>query len=660
MSNGNIEFLGRIDQQVKIRGFRIELGEIESRLSNYPSIKEAVVIAREDESGEKYLCAYIAVDTETGVSELREYLTKDLPDYMIPSYFVPLEKIPLTPNGKLDRKALPGPKVEASLQYAAPRDKVEEKLVAIWADMLRIDKSVIGIDDNFFVLGGHSLRATLMIGRIHKELDVKFPLLEVFKTPNIRSMAKYIKGAVKEEFISLEPLEQKEYYPVSSQQKRLFILQQRYLNLTAYSRPNLFLSPVELDKEKLQVTFRELIQRHESLRTSFDMINGEPVQRIHTQASFAIEYYDGAFTQETIANFVRPFDLSQAPLFRVRIMKPGNGKNILLVDIHHIISDGVSDAILISDFMALFEGKQLPALKFQYKDFSQWQARLLESGEMKKQEKYWLETFTGEMPQLAIPRDYPDSLEQRFEGSGIYVELDDKTTGFLKELAMREGTTLFMILFAVYNVLLAKLGGQEDIVVGTGVAGRRHVDFENVIGMFVNTLALRNYPAAEKTFKDFLFEVNQRTLLAFENQDYVFEDLVEKVVTKSDPGRNPIFDTVFVMQNMASESETAAAGNTAQPELLLKRQEFDAKISIFDISVFCEEIGGKLGIKVSYSTGVFKQETIEKYFGYYKDILAYVIENKELIFKLKDIRLASGLKVIESKLIKNETGDFGF
>jgi hypothetical protein len=497
-----------------------------------------------------------------------------------------------------------------------------------------------------------------MAARIHKEFHVKFPLTELFKTPIIRGMAEYIKGAMKEEVVALESLEKKEYHPVSSQQKRLFMLQQRYLNLKAYNMIHAYISKMELDKEKLKVTFRKLIQRHESLRTSFDVIGDGPIQKVHNNVPFTIEYYDGDFTRESTENFVRPFDLSQAPLLRVGIINPGDGKNILMVDIHHIISDGISNTILISDFMALYEGKQLPAPKFRYKDFSHWQSRLLESGEMKKQEKYWLETFAGEIPKLAIPRDYADSKERSFEGGAIYVEFDDITTRHLNELANQEGATLFILLLACYNVLLVKLSGQEDIVVGTGTAGRRHTDLEKIIGMFINTLALRNYPAEEKTFKDFLSEVKERTLLAFENQDYFFENLVEKVVTKSDPGRNPLFDTSLLVQNL--ESETVNTGKPEQPELELSQYGIDTKRSIFDIAVFCGEIGGKLGITVSYSTSIFKKETIEKYFGYYKDILSFVIENKELTFKLKDICLTSGIKTIESKLIQNETGDFGF
>lgn len=660
LPDGNIEFLGRIDYQVKIRGFRIELGEVENRLLNHRDLREVVVAERKRPGGENYLAAYIVPVKEIPVPQLREYLARYLPEYMIPSCFVTLERIPLTPTGKVDRKMLPEPGIEAGEIYAAPENELQEKLVSIWAHVLGIQTDVIGIDTNFFHLGGHSLKATILMTKIHKEFHVKFSLPEVFKNPYIRGMAEYIRDAVKEENVSLETLEKKEYYPASSQQKRLYILQQGHLDSIVYNRPNAYITEVELDKEKLEATFRKLIQRHESLRTSFDMLDGEPAQRIHSDVPFAIEYYGGDVTGESMENFVQPFDLSQAPLLTVRITKTGDGQNILMVDIHHIISDGASDFLLVSDFMALYQGNRLPALTFQYKDYSHWQAGLLKSGAMKKQESYWLETFTGDIPTLAIPRDYDNSSGQSFEGRGIYLELDRNETGQLNQLAKREGATLFMLLLGCYNVLLGKLGGQEDIVVGTGVAGRRHADFEKIIGMFINTLPLRNYPAEEKTFKDFLHEVKERTLLAFENQDYLFEDLVEKVVTKSDSRRNPLFDTSFLVQNMDRGTGETAVTDMEQPGLMLKPRGIDKKISLFDIAVFCQEIGGKLGIGVTYSTALFKKETIEKYFGYYKDILSYVIENKELTFKLKDISLASGLKTIESKLVQNETGDFGF
>ncbi|MDQ1354923.1 MAG: hypothetical protein QG657_5232, partial [Acidobacteriota bacterium] len=325
LPDGNIEFMGRIDHQVKIRGFRIELGEIESRLMKYPGIKESVVLMQEEGRGDKYLCAYIVPNRELVISELREFLSMELPEYMIPSYFVQLEKIPLTPNGKVDRRALPKPGLKASESYTAPRDEIETKLVDIWSDVLGGDalhasqlQTSIGIDDNFFHLGGHSLKTTILASRIEKTFNVKIPLSEIFKNPRIRKLSGYIKDAVQWEYTRIESVEKKEYYPLSSAQKRLYFLQVMEETGVAYNMPLFMKLEGKIDLEKLESTFGKLIQRHESIRTSFFMVDEEPVQRIHEHKNSSTDYTDytdgrGAppWSPDIIRNFIRPFDLSK-------------------------------------------------------------------------------------------------------------------------------------------------------------------------------------------------------------------------------------------------------------------------------------------------------------------------------------------------------------
>ncbi|HLP58279.1 MAG TPA: amino acid adenylation domain-containing protein, partial [Candidatus Deferrimicrobium sp.] len=300
LPDGNIEFLGRIDHQVKIRGFRIEPGEIESRLSNHPGVKEAVVSVQKEGSGDNYLCAYVVSDREYGISELREYLSKELPDYMIPSYFVALEKIPLTPNGKIDRRALPKPELKVGESYTAPRNEVEKKLVELWAEILGRDElhasqlqPSIGIDDNFFQLGGHSLKATVMVSKIHKVLNIHVPLAEIFKSSTIRGLAGYISEKTEENYEAIRPVEEKEYYELSSAQKRLYFLWQMEPDSVAYNLPLIISLPGGIHIEKLEEASRKLIKRHDSLRTSFHVINDEPVQRIHDNVAFEIEQPGG-------------------------------------------------------------------------------------------------------------------------------------------------------------------------------------------------------------------------------------------------------------------------------------------------------------------------------------------------------------------------------
>ncbi|MCP4152292.1 MAG: amino acid adenylation domain-containing protein, partial [bacterium] len=570
-NDGNIEFLGRFDFQVKIRGHRVELEEIESQLLKRDDIKNAAVTWNQQDQ-HSYICAYIIANNDDASRPelLKEYLAGYLPEYMIPSYFIRLKRIPLTPNGKIDRKALPLPEIKATKNYVPPDGHLEEKLVEIWSALLAIKKSIIGIHDNFFQLGGHSLKATMLASRIHKETEVKLPLTEIFKTPNIRGIAQYIKKNAKEKYTGIQAVEKKDCYPLSSAQMRLYILQQMEPENTAYNMPQIFKTE-EPDRKKLQSTFKQLILRHESFRTTVTMVNGSPVQKIYKNVEFEIEYYEvnnktGTGSElDIIDAFIRPFDLSQAPLLRAGLIKktdapldypktqspptlqPKHPEYILLVDMHHIISDGTSHNIVEEDFMALYKGAILPPLNINYKDYAHWQNNQRETGSLKSQESFWLNRFKGEIPVLELPLDFARSKVQGFEGGTVRFILSPQQTLHLKETALQENATLYMVLLALYNVLLSKLTGSEDIVIGTPIAGRRHADLEKIIGMFVNTIALRNYPKGANTFRGFLKDTGKYTLEAYDNQDYQFEDLVDKVAVNRDIARNPLFDVMFTL-----------------------------------------------------------------------------------------------------------------
>ncbi|MCP5105825.1 MAG: AMP-binding protein, partial [bacterium] len=518
LNSGTIEFLGRVDSQVKIRGFRIELGEIESRLVSHPRVESAVVIAKGADEGEQYLCAYIVSDERPGKAELKEYLGCVLPHYMVPAFFVMLERLPLMANGKLDKAALPEVEIDGGARDAAPRDHVERQLAAIWAKTLKVEN--IGINSDFFDLGGSSLKAIGMISRVHRQMNVKLPLTEVFRVPTIRALARLIEDSAGDDYAAIEPAPQMDYYPLSSAQKRLYILQQLEPELTVYNMPmvfTMFTDGGEPDIERLERTFKKLIQRHECLRTSFIMHDGHPVQRIHDHAPFKIE------TPTIINDFIRSFDLAAAPLMRMGIL---SGENpLLMVDMHHIISDGVSHGILIADFFALYNGEELPALPLRYRDYAVWQHSEAQQEALKRQEQYWLDQLAGDLPVLELPIDRPRPEIRQFEGSVTGFTIGEAETGALKALARREDVTLHMLMLAVFYVWLSKLGRLEDIIIGIPTAGRRHTDLENIIGVFINTLAVRSRPTGEKEFTVFLREVKQVLLEAYENQEYPFEDL---------------------------------------------------------------------------------------------------------------------------------------
>ncbi|HLP59912.1 MAG TPA: amino acid adenylation domain-containing protein, partial [Candidatus Deferrimicrobium sp.] len=627
LPGGNIEYLGRLDEQVKIRGFRIECGEIEALLLKKEEIKEAVVIDLAGDNSEKYLCAYIVfkAGVEENVTGLKEYLSQTLPNYMIPAFFIKIEKIPLNPNGKLEKKALPAPGLTTKEELAAPENEIEMKLVEIWSGILGIAENKISITGNFFELGGHSLKATVMVSLIHKEFNVKMQLTEIFTNPTIRELAAYIESLQEEIYTSLEPVEKKEYYLLSPAQKRMFVLQQMVRESTVYNMPQSFLISGELNFAKLKTAFSKLLMRHESLRTSFHMIENEPAQRVHDEVEFQIEPLGRGAPPWSpsipTTPFIRPFDLSRAPLIRVGLLKNAETEYMMMVDMHHIISDGVSHGILAEDFFTLYNGGDLEPIRIQYKDFSQWQNSAKEQEKIKKQESYWLKEFAGEIPVLNLFTDFPRPPVQSFAGSSLSFESPADVMNTLRHIAVTGGVTVYMVLLAVYNILLSKLTGREDIIVGTPIAGRRHADLEKIIGMFVNTLALRNYPEGHKGFIDFLTDVKKRTLEAFENQDYPFEDLVEKVSVNRDPARNPIFDTVFALQNLADQDKKTSPLN-------IKPHEIETTIAKFDLTLTCMESEEKLVCSFEYCTKLFKDETIQHFITYFEQVVAAIIEDR--------------------------------
>ncbi|MFC2146509.1 amino acid adenylation domain-containing protein, partial [Acidobacteriota bacterium] len=660
LADGNIEYLSRLDNQVKIRGFRVEPGEIEFRLLSHHDIKEAVVITREGEDGDKYLCAYFVSTGNLEVSVLQSYLSQLLPGYMIPSYFLCIERIPLTPNGKVDRNALPGPKVQLEKTPVAPRNKVEEKVADLWSEMLGIEKEMISINGNFFQLGGHSLKAIALVSRIHKAFDVRIPLAEVFKKPTIRALAEYIHGTVKDKYTSIKPTEKKDYYVLSPAQKRMYVLQQVTPGSTGYNISMVSIFNDRPQRDHLEKAVKQLIRRHESLRTSFHLMEDGPGQKIHENVEFEIEYYNPGkegvrglaplpgepadhgwqSVTSTIKNFIRPFDLSHEPLLRIGLIHLGTttsvhpspednsrDKYILLVDMHHIISDGISIIVLINDFLAFYRGEEPADTRVQYKDFSEWQNSTEVRESIKEQEEYWIKEFEDEIPVLDLPTDYARPAIQRFEGSAIHFEIGKKETNALKKYARDQGATLYMVLLSLTIILLSKLSSQEDIIIGTPVAGRRHADLEKIIGMFVNTLPLRNHPTAVKNFNEFSKEVKERSLKALENQEYPFEELVDRAAVNRDTGRNPLFDVMFVFQNFDFDGASAVLFEREEQQLFQGNESSTVK---FDMTLNVSEDGEGLALSLQYSTALFKKETVQRFTGYFKKIVSVIVNQPDI------------------------------
>ncbi|KAF6624981.1 non-ribosomal peptide synthetase, partial [Paenibacillus sp. EKM10P] len=425
-ADGTLEYKGRIDAQVKIRGYRIELGEVETQLLKLEAVQEAVVIAREDEQGQKQLCAYVVANEEVVASVLRSTLSQKLPGYMIPSYLVQLEQMPLTPNGKIDRKALPAPEdsLQTGADYVAPRTWVEVKLAQIWQDVLGLTQ--VGVKENFFEIGGHSLRATTLASKIHKELNKPLPLRSIFEAPTIEQLAVVLEQLDQVTYASIPVTEERSFYPLSSAQKRLYVLHQFDPHDVNYNMPSVLQVSGPLDVKRVEHAFRQLIARHASLRTRFDLIDSEPMQWVEDTVPFEVEYTkvqaEGATTDtdtrvgkevdELVSRFVRPFDLKAAPLLRVGLVDLGvsgagqEPQHVLMLDMHHIVSDGVSMGVLTEEFVRLYDGEKLPPLRIQYKDYAVWQQSEVHQKWMQRQEAYWLDTFRGELPVLDLPTDF--------------------------------------------------------------------------------------------------------------------------------------------------------------------------------------------------------------------------------------------------------------
>ncbi len=638
---GEIQFIGRMDYQVKIRGYRIELNEIENRLLKYEYITEAVVFDKTDNNGYKYLCAYIVSPVNVRFSELRQNLSNFLPKYMIPTSFVQIAEMPLTQGGKVDRNALPEPQYNSGNDndYEAPADELEERIVEIWQTILGHEK--IGMKDNIFDLGADSLDIIAFISKVSKVFSVEFPLAEIYNALNIGEMKNYIVKSSKRPYIPIKKVAKQKYYPLSSSQKRLYILSLMEENSTAYNMPWITFLEGLPDIGRLETAFKALVQRHDSFKTSFGIEEGEPVQIINEDAELNIRYgeADEAEIEGLAQEFVRPFALNTAPLVRVKIIKLSEARHVLMFDMHHILSDGVSADILMKEMDVLYNGGVLPDPRIQYKDYVFWMEGMIKTEYFQKQKNFWTDTFSGEIPILNLPLDFKRPQLQNYDGSVMSFKLGKHMAEEIKTLASKTGTTLYMILLAAYNVLLWKYTGQEETVVGTPVAGRRHTDLDDVVGVFINTLAIKNRLTPGKAFIEFLDNVRLNVLNAFENQDYPFEELISNLRLKRDLGRNPLFDTMLTFQR--TDLANVRLGELKLIPYASKKRE--VKI---DLSWEAFERDNDIYINIEYCTGLFSKKTIKAMTRFFKNILKVIsgepqirIEEIEILGKVDRLRI---------------------
>ena len=626
LPDGRLDVLGRTDFQVKLRGFRIELGEIEAQLAAQSGVQQAVVVLREDNPGDQRLVAYLtgnAADDET----LRTELRGNLPDYMLPSAYVRLEALPLTPNGKVDRKQLPAPEWSAKQEYVAPRNDLEQSLADIWAEVLGAEK--IGVYDDFFALGGHSLLATRLISRILDVLGIEIPLMTLFNQPTIDALAAALSGKEKSGLQSsaITRLPRSGKLPLSFAQQRLWFLDELSPGDPTYNIPWVMRLHGEPDRRALQKALDQVIARHESLRTIFPSRDGEPVQVILPEVYVAIREEDfrgqnEAAVQTRLTELAQQrMHVAEGPLIYVTLLRTGDHGYLLALVVHHIIFDAWSHGVLLNELATLYNagisGKQvtLAPLTIEFADYAGWQREWFGSADFRHQLQYWKNKLADAPYTLDLPTDHPRPPVQTSNGANIARMLPDDLSAGVLALAAQEDCSLFMVLLAAFNVLMARYSGQDDLLVGTPISGRKRTELEKIVGFFLHTLVIRADLSGNPSFREFLARTRQTVLEAFAHQEMPFETLVEALEPERDTSRHPLFQVHFVLQHVKIDWEMFD-GLRAEPV------EFEFGTAKFDIMFFVFEVNNTLSVRIEYNTDLFEAATIHSMIDHFETLLA--------------------------------------
>lgn len=640
LPGGDVEFLGRVDDQVKIRGFRIELGEVESVLLKQGGVKQAAVLALADARGEKSLVAYI-VGSASG-EELRTYLRGQLPDYMIPASIIGLPKMPLNANGKIDRQALPQPEdaKSAKKDAVAPRTPSEEVVAAIWEEVLKRDG--LGVEDNFFEIGGHSLLATQIASRLREHFRIQVPVRAIFEAPSIAELAKRMDTARREDQGLVPPpltsAPRTRDLPLSFAQERLWVLDQIEPNNPLYNIPRTLRLHGALRTDALERALNEIVRRHESQRTTFAVKDEHPVQVITPSVSvplvvqdltsLAKESREAEARRMAVEESLRPFDLKQSPLVRALLVRLAGDDHVLQLTMHHIISDAWSAGIFLQELTALYEAfsagsaSPLPELKVQYADYAAQERAWLQGDVLERQLAFWRERLRGIPPVIRLPLDRERPRNRTFAGACEMLHIPADELNAVKALARQEGATLFMTLMAVFQAMLSKYSGEEQIVVGTDLANRTMTETERMIGFFINLMAVRSDLSGNPTFRELLGRVRDGLLESYAHQEVPFPKIVQEVQPERSATHNPIVQVLFVMQNIP-RARRELAGLQVEPF------EVPVTTSKFDMAVFvADKPEGLIGYWV-YSTELFEQATIQRMLRHFGNLLRSAVDQPD-------------------------------
>ena len=618
--DGTISFIGRDDNQVKVSGHRIELGEIENCIYKYPKIEKTIVIIDEN----KKINAYYTSKENINVDELKKFMENKIPKYFIPNLFMQLEKFELTSNGKINKKLLP--KIQSEYRdIKEPINKTQQQLKEIFEEILSMDN--ISVEDSFFDLGGDSLGAIKLTTILYDKLNVQININDIFDNPSIIKLAQLIKNSRRSENAEIHKAGKREFYPTSSAQKRIY-----YSSIAAGQDSILYniSGGIVLDKkpniQKLTESFNKIIKDNESLRTCFEVIDGEIVQKIQEQVDFKIEFENekNSSLEEISKKFIKPFDLSKAPLIRAKLVTLKNNKTVLLMDMHHIISDGETIRIIAKEISDLYNGKEVKTKEITYKDFAAWENKQ----KFKKAEKYWLSVYEDKVPILELPTNFSRPAVQSFEGTNIIKKLNKEIVEEINKTCKKLNITPYMLLMGVYYILLSEYAAANDVVVGTPVVGRNNTQLQNIIGMFVNTLPIRNQINQEESFEEFIYRVKENCLKAFENQAYPLDKLIKKLELQKDASRNTMFDVLFAYQH---KSYPVMDFNKIKAKFYVP----ETNIAKFDIMLEATMEKESLNLRFEYCTKLFTKEFIEKMSKHYINILKFVLRNQKV--KISDI-----------------------
>ncbi|MBW4667896.1 MAG: amino acid adenylation domain-containing protein [Cyanomargarita calcarea GSE-NOS-MK-12-04C] len=633
LATGELVFVGRLDHQVKVRGYRIELGEIEAALHRHPEVKQAVALAKIGNDGNKEIVAYIVAETELDSSQVRTTLSEILPEYMLPAVFVLVEELPLTANGKIDRRLLAtldtfNKKLEKS--FDPPRTPTEEVLAAIWAEVFGLEQ--VGIYDNFFEIGGHSLLATQVISRIRQAFSIELPQHSLFETPTIAELSEVIEAThqtgLRQQTLLFQSVNRNGSIPLSFAQQRLWFLNQLEGDSATYNISTVVRLTGILHVAALEQAVAEIVSRHETLRTTFLMSDGSlvqaiapsfdvEIQRINLQL-LPIESQSDEVQRLAVEDAQQPFDLVNGPLVRITLLILGKEEHSLLVAMHHIVSDGWSIGIFIQELSALYQAfstgrpSPLPKLSIQYADFALWQREWLSGEVLETQLNYWKKQLDN-LSVLELPTDQLRPAVQTFRGAKQSLQLPHILTSELKILSRQEAVTLFMTLVAAFKIMLHCYTSQDDIIVGTDVANRNRVETEGIIGFFVNQLVLRTNLSGNPSFQELLRLVRDVALNAYAHQDLPFNKLVTALNPERNLNRTPLFQTKFVLQN-APMPPLELTG------LTLSVLEVDNRTAKFDLLLTMWDTEQGLAGNLEYSTDLFNTSSIVS-----------ILENFELI-----------------------------